>query len=111
ARELARRAGHELDAALAQAFMAEIVRRRGDVEAAIATLETEVLPILVRLGDAAAQAEVLSKVANFREVRGELDEALELRKEQIAPLQQRAGALRGSAGVQANVDRIVNLHV
>lgn len=114
ARELARRAGHELDAALAHAIMAEIVGRRGDVEAAIATLEGEVLPILVRLGDAAAQAEVLSKIANFREVRGELDEALELRKEQIAPLQRQAASTRGAGsrgGSQANVDRIVDLHV
>jgi tetratricopeptide (TPR) repeat protein len=111
ARKLAHRAGSESDAALAHAIVAEIVGRRGDVEAAISTLETAVLPILVRYGDAAAQAEVLNKIANFREVRGELDEALELRKEQIAPLQERAGATRGSAGVQANVDRIVNLHV
>jgi tetratricopeptide (TPR) repeat protein len=128
ARELALRAGHELDAALARAIMAEIVGRRGDVEAAIAALDNEVLPILVRLGDAAAQAEVLSKIANFREVRGELDEALELRKEQIAPLQQQVADSRGegsrgagSRGVtrggvprgaqQANVDRIVDLHV
>lgn len=137
ARELAIRAGHELDAALARAIVAEIVGRRGDVEAAIATLDNEVLPILVRLDDAAAQAEVLSKIANFREVRGELDEALELRKEQIAPLQQqvadsrgvtrggvtRGGVTRGGVsreGVtrgavqgaqQANVDRIVDLHV
>jgi tetratricopeptide (TPR) repeat protein len=118
ARELARRAGNELDAALAQAIMAEIVGRRGDVEAAIATLENQVMPILVRLGDAAAQAEVLSKIANFREVRGELDEALELRKEQIAPLQQqvaanRGGGMRGAmpGAQQANVDRIVGLHV
>jgi tetratricopeptide (TPR) repeat protein len=111
ARKLADRAGSEIDAALAHAIVAEIVGRRGDVEAAIATLETAVLPIVARFGDAAAQAEVLNKIANFREVRGELDEALELRKEQIAPLQQRAGATRGSAGVQANVDRIVNLHV
>jgi tetratricopeptide (TPR) repeat protein len=118
ARELARRAGNELDAALAQAIIAEIVGRRGDVEAAIQTLENEVLPILVRLGDAAAQAEVLSKIANFREVRGELDEALELRKEQIAPLQQQAAVTRGGgsrgtvpAAQQANVDRIVGLHV
>lgn len=127
ARELARRAGNELDAALADGIIAEIVGRRGDVEAAIATLEDEVLPILVRLEDAAAQAEVLSKIANFREVRGELDEALELRKEQIAPLQQqvasrdaggwgRAGGQpwrrdAGPAAQQANVARMVDLHV
>jgi tetratricopeptide (TPR) repeat protein len=115
ARELARRVGNELDAALAQAIIAEIVGRRGDVEAAISTLEIAVLPILVRLRDAAAQAEVLSKIANFREVRGELDEALELRKEQIAPLQQQAAATRGAGyrdvgSAQANVDRIVGLH-
>jgi tetratricopeptide (TPR) repeat protein len=110
ARGLARRAGQELDAALAQALMAEIVGRRGDVEAAIASLETEVMPILVKIGDAAAQAEVLSKIANFREVRGELDEALELRKQQIAPLQQQVAVTRGGGGARANVDRMVALH-
>lgn len=119
ARDLAGRAGSELDAALAQAILAEIVGRRGDVEAAISTLEIAVLPILVRLRDAAAQAEVLSKIANFREVRGELDEALELRKEQIAPLQQQVATSRGlsnrgagpGGAQQANVDRMVGLHV
>lgn len=127
ARELAVRGRQELDAALAEGIIAEIVGRRGDVEAAIATLENEVLPILVRLDDAAAQAEVLGKIANFREVRGELDEALELRKEQIAPLQQQVAISRGlgqrsmdwgtergarpAAQQQANVARMVDLHV
>lgn len=78
----AREAGDMRAQVLARAVLAELTGRRGKLEEAIVELEYTLAPKL----EGEARALVFMQIADLLEARGDLDEALRLRRERIALL-------------------------
>src|SRR5690606_10908112 len=107
---LAKQGGDEQQVALARALVADIVRRRGEVERALEVLQTEVLPTFERLGDIRSQAVALGYIADILDERGELTEALRIRRQEQLPLYQQLGDFRGLATTLGKIADILVRH-
>ena len=58
------------------------------------------MPVYERLGDVREKAVTMGKVADILQARGQLDEALRIRKEEELPVYERLGAVREKAVAQ-----------
>ena len=70
---------------------------RGQVDDALRIYQSDLIPLLERLGDVRARAVTLGKVADVLAARGELDEALRINREEVLPVFERLGDVREHA--------------
>lgn len=73
------------EAARADGKIADILKRRGDLDEALRIHRESVVPVFEALGDVRSRAITLGKIANILVQRGELDEALRIYREELVP--------------------------
>jgi tetratricopeptide (TPR) repeat protein len=106
-RELGLKRGAERDAALASGLIADILRARGQPDAALKMLNEEALPIYERLGDARLRARTMGRIADILQARGQLDEALKTWQEEVLPAMERLGDVRERAVTMGKIADIL----
>ena len=65
------------------------------------------LPVFKQLGDVHSLAVTQGRIADLLQARGELDEALRIRKEEQLPVFEQLGDARSRAGTQARIADIL----
>ena len=71
--------------------VADILKKRGDLDGALRILEKELLPAFERFGDTRGRAVTMGKIADILEARGALKEALQIRQEEQLPIFEQLG--------------------
>ena len=90
----------------AQMRLAEILQDRGDLDAAMALLESQI-PVLDTLGDARAKAVARGQIADILQDRGQLDEALHIRLDEELPVYEQLGDAREQAVTHGQIADIL----
>lgn len=103
-----RDAGMELDIAITQGHIADLLQARGEWEGALRILREEKLPIVERLGDMGSYAVTQGQIADILQSRGELEKALKIRR-RVLPMFEQLGNARESALTQGKIADILQL--
>ncbi|WP_291992173.1 tetratricopeptide repeat protein [Candidatus Accumulibacter sp. ACC003] len=88
-----RNCGQEREWAIARGGVADILKARGQFDAALNVLRKQVLPVLEHFDDASAKAVTQGKIADILKSCGQLDEALRIHREEELPVHDRLGDL------------------
>ncbi len=100
--------GIELDIAITQGYIADLLQARGEWEGALRILREEKLPIVERLGDMGSYAVTQGQIADILQSRGELEKALKIRR-LVLPMFEQLGNARESALTQGKIADILQL--
>jgi endonuclease III len=68
----------------------------------------EELPVYERLGDVRSKAITMGKIADIRQARGELDEALRIRMQEELPVYERLGLVREVIVGRVNIAHVLD---
>jgi tetratricopeptide (TPR) repeat protein len=80
---------------------------RGHVDDALHIYQSDLIPVLERLGDVRGKAITQGQIADILKDRGELDEALRIHREEELPVYERLGDVRGKAVTLRKIADIV----
>ncbi len=103
-----RDAGMELDTAITQGHIANLLTARGEWEEALRILREEKLPIVERLRDISSYAITKSQIADILGFRGEMDKALQIHRE-LLPIFNQLGNVRELALIHGKIADILHL--
>ncbi|WP_074769913.1 CHAT domain-containing protein [Magnetospirillum fulvum] len=104
---LAKRLGEETNWAIARGRIADILKARGDLDAALKIRQEEELPVYERLGDERLRAVTMGDIADILQARGDLDGALKIRQEEQLPVYEHLGDVRARAVTMGKIADIL----
>ncbi|MBA2496237.1 MAG: tetratricopeptide repeat protein [Acidimicrobiia bacterium] len=91
--------------ARARSLVADLTSRAGDPTSALTTLLSQVLPVYDQLGDIHSRAITWGRIADIHYQRGNLDEALRIRREQL-PVFDQLGDIHSRASAWGRIAAI-----